>query len=220
MNGVHDMGGMHGMGAIRPEAREPAFHAAWEGRVYALSRVLRARGGQWNLDAFRHGIERLPPADYLRMSYYERWFAWLLGKLVATGDASQAEGDSGQVAAASPKATPFVTKQNVSAMIARRASSHRAVPVVARFKSGQQVRARNIHPSGHTRLPRYVRGKVGVILRDRGVCLFPDSNAHFLGENPQHLYSVRFSGRELWGAQGSPRDFVHLDMWDNYLEHI
>ena len=218
MNGVHDMGGMQGMGTIRPEPHEPAFHAAWEGRVYALSRVLRARGGQWNLDAFRHGIERLPPADYLRLSYYERWFVWLLGKLVATGDATQAEVETGQVAAASSKGTPFVTMQNVSAMVARRAPSHRAVPAVARFKAGQRIRARNIHPPGHTRLPRYVRGKVGVIVRDRGVCLFPDTNAHFLGEKPQHLYSVRFSGRELWGAQASPRDFVHLDMWDDYLE--
>src|SRR4051794_36408901 len=184
MNGVHDMGGMHGMGTIRPEAREPAFHATWEGRVYALSRVLRARGGQWNLDAFRHGIERLPPADYLRMSYYERWFAWLLGKLVATGDASQAEVDSGQVAAASPRATPFVTKQNVSAMIARRASSHRAVPVVARFRTGKRVPARTTNPPGHTRLPLYVREKAELILRARGVGLFPASTAISPGENP------------------------------------
>ena len=220
MNGVHDMGGMQGMGTVRPEPHEPTFHAAWEGRVYALSRVLRARGGQWNLDAFRHGIERLPPADYLRLSYYERWFVWLLGKLVATGDATQAEVDTGQVAAASPKGTPFVTMGNVSAMVAKRAPSHRAVPAVARFKAGQRIRARNIHPPGHTRLPRYVRGKAGVIVRDRGVCLFPDTNAHFLGEKPQHLYSVRFSGRDLWGDQASPRDFVHLDMWDDYLEHI
>ena len=107
MNGVHDMGGMQGMGAIRPERHEPTFHAAWEGRVYALSRVLRARGGQWNLDAFRHGIEVLPPADYLRLSYYERWFTWLLGKLVSAGDATQAEIDTGQVSAASPRSTPF-----------------------------------------------------------------------------------------------------------------
>jgi nitrile hydratase len=221
MNGVHDMGGMQGFGDIHPEPNEPAFHAPWEGRVYALSRVLRARGQlPWNLDAFRHGIELLPPADYLRWSYYERWFAWLVGKLVATGDATQAEVDTGQMAAGSSKGTPFVTMQNVSDMILRRGSSHRAVPAVARFKVGQRVRARNIHPSGHTRLPRYVRGKTGVVVHDRGVCLFPDTNAHLLGEKPQHLYSVRFSGRELWGEQASPRDFVHLDMWDDYLQHI
>src|SRR4029077_16485070 len=83
MNGVHDMGGMQDMGAIRLEPHEPTFHTAWEGRVYALSRALRARGGQWNLDSFRHGIELLPPTDYLRMTYYERWFAWIIAKLVS-----------------------------------------------------------------------------------------------------------------------------------------
>lgn len=220
MNGVHDMGGMHGMGAIDPEQHEPTFHAAWEGRVYALSRVLRARGGQWNLDAFRHGIELLPPADYLRMSYYERWFAWMIAKLVATGDATQEEIETAQPAAASPKGTPFVTMNTVSAMVAKRAPAGRDVPALAHFKVSQRVRARNMHPPGHTRLPRYARGKVGVIVRDRGVFLFPDTNAHFLGEKPQHLYSVRFSSRELWGVRASPRDFIHLDMWDDYLEHI
>jgi nitrile hydratase len=220
MNGVHDMGGMQNMGAVHPEPHEPAFHTAWEGRVYALSRSLRARGGQWNLDSFRHGIELLPPADYLRMSYYERWFAWMVGKLVATGDATQVEVDTGQAASGSPRSTPFVSMQNVSALVAKRAPSHRNVPAIAHFKSGQRVRARNLNPPGHTRLPRYVRGRAGVVVRDRGVCLFPDTNAHFLGEKPQHLYSVRFSGRELWGDRASLHDFVHLDMWDDYLEHL
>src|SRR3954468_14312294 len=103
MNGVHDMGGMQGMGPINHEPHEPAFHSAWEGRVYALSRVLRARGGKWNLDAFRHGVELLPAADYLRMSYYERWFAWLVGKLVASGDATQSEIDTARPAPDSAK---------------------------------------------------------------------------------------------------------------------
>jgi nitrile hydratase beta subunit len=219
MNGVHDMGGMQDMGPVTHEQREPTFHSAWEGRVYALSRVLRARGGKWNLDAFRHGIELLPPADYLRMSYYERWFAWLVGKLVATGDVTQAEIDTGEVAPGSPRVVPFVTMQTVSAMIGKRAAARRDVPATAHFKAGQRIRTRNMHPPGHTRLPRYARGKAGVIVRDRGVFLFPDTNAHFLGEKPQHLYSVRFSGRELWGDHASPRDFIHLDMWDDYLEH-
>ena len=219
MNGVHDMGGMQGMGTIDPEQDEPTFHAAWEGRVYALSRVLRARGGKWNLDSFRHGIEMLQPSEYLRMSYYERWFAWMVGKLVATGDATQAEIETGQAAPESPRTTPFVTMQTVSAMVAQRGAAHRDVPALAHFTAGQRIRTRNMHPPGHTRLPRYVRGKTGVIVRDRGVFLFPDTNAHFLGEKPQHLYSVRFSARELWGDRASPRDFVHLDMWDDYLEH-
>ena len=218
MNGVHDMGGMQGMGPITHEKNEPAFHEPWEGRVYALSRVLR--GGNWNLDASRHGIEVLPPADYLRMTYYERWFARLKAMLVDSGNVTPAEIESGVPAPGSSNRTPAVRADAVSAMVFVRAPSRRNVPVAARFKAGQQVRARNIHPTGHTRLPRYVRGKTGVIVVDRGVFLFPDTNAHHLGEKPQHLYSVAFAARELWGEQASPRDSVHLDMWDDYLERI
>ena len=86
------------------------------------------------------------------------------------------------------------------------------------FEVSQRVRARNINPTGHTRLPRYARGKTGVIVRDHGVYLFPDSNAHSDGEKRQHVYSVHFAARELWGASASPRDSVHLDLWDDYLE--
>jgi nitrile hydratase beta subunit len=220
MNGIHDMGGMHGMGPIEHEQDEPPFHHPWEGRVYALSRVLRAPGGAWNLDAFRHGIEVLPPVDYLRMTYYERWLAWMIATLVATGDVTQAEIETGQREPRSPRSTPSVTAAAALLMAARRGSARRDVPATPRFKAGQRVRARNMHPTGHTRLPRYARGKAGVIVQDRGVFLFPDTNAHLLGEKPQHLYSVRFAGRELWGEHASPRDFIHLDMWDDYLEHI
>jgi len=102
---------------------------------------------------------------------------------------------------------------NTSAALARRNAA-----VVPKFKEGEHVRARNINPVGHTRLPRYARGKAGTIERDHGVFVFPDTNAHFLGEKPQHVYSVRFSARELWGDQAVPQDAVYLDMWDDYLE--
>jgi nitrile hydratase len=92
------------------------------------------------------------------------------------------------------------------------------VQAAARFRPGQRVRARNIHPTGHTRLPRYARGKRGTIVRDYGVFVFPDTSAHSLGEKPQHVYSVRFAARELWGEQASPRDSVYVDMWEDYLE--
>ncbi len=218
MNGIHDMGGMHGMGPIVREENEPVFHAEWEGRVYALTRVLRSGGGKWNIDASRHALEVLPPSEYLRMSYYERWVARLPVQILTTGLATQAEIESGTPSPGSPKATPQLTVDMVPAMVARRASTRRDIPVSPRFKVGQRVRARNIHPTGHTRLPRYARGKHGTIVTDRGVFVFPDTNAHFQGEKPQHLYSVRFAARELWGEQASPRDSVHLDMWDDYLE--
>jgi nitrile hydratase len=218
VNGVHDMGGMHGMGPVHHETNEPVFHDAWEGRVYAITRVLRAGGGRQNLDNSRHLIELLPPADYLRMSYYERWLARLLNQIVKNNVLTPAELESGQPAAGSPKASPAVTAAMVPAMVTRRNSARRDAAVSPRFKVGQRVRARNINPTGHTRLPRYARGKHGVVGRDHGVFLFPDTNAEFLGEKPQHVYSVRFAARELWGEQASSRDFVHLDMWDDYLE--
>ena len=218
MNGVHDMGGMHGMGPIEHEKNEPVFHAAWEGRIYALTRALRAGTGKWNLDASRHAIELLPPAEYLRMSYYEKWVARMLVQLVSIGVVTAAEIESGQPAPGSAKATPALTAAMVPEMIARRNSARRNVPATAHFKIGQRVRARNINPAGHTRLPRYARGKSGIVVRDHGVFVFPDTNAHFLGEKPQHLYAVRFTSRELWGERGSPRDFNHLDLWDDYLE--
>jgi nitrile hydratase subunit beta len=218
MNGVHDMGGMHGMGPIDPEKNEPVFHEPWEGRVYAITRLLRAGGGRQNIDNSRYQIELLPPADYLRMSYYERWLARLLKQIVALGIVTPAELESGRPAPQSTTATPAVTAAMVPAMVARRGSARREAAVSPRFKVGQRVRARNVNPTTHTRLPRYARGKQGVIGRDHGVFVFPDTNAQFLGEKPQHLYSVRFTARELWGEQASARDFIHLDMWDDYLD--
>lgn len=220
MNGVHDMGGMHGMGPVVHEKDEPVFHEEWEGRVYALTLLIRAGGGRWNIDAGRYEIERIPPAEYLRMSYYERWAVRLAIQVVKMGLVTQAEIDSGAPAAGSAKATPQLTVASVPAMVTRRVSTRREVRVRATFKSGQRVRARNIHPTGHTRLPRYARGKLGTVAEDRGVYVFPDTNAEFLGEKPQHLYSVRFTARELWGERASPRDSVYLDLWDDHLERV
>ena len=186
MNGVHDMGGMHGFGPIEHEEDEPVFHAPWEGRIYAITRVLRAGGGGSNLDASRHAIEVLPPAEYLRMTYYERWMARIVGQLVSTGVATAAEIANGQPDG-SATATPDLTLAMVPDMIARRSSARRGVMATPHFTVGERVRARNINPAGHTRLPRYARGKAGVVVRDHGVFVFPDTNAHLLGENPQHL---------------------------------
>ena len=216
MNGVHDMGGMHGMGPVAHEENEPVFHDTWEGRVYALTRVVR--GSSFNLDNSRHQLELLPPSEYLRMSYYERWFTRLVDQLLKNGTITREELETGKPAPGVTKATPAVTTAMVPALVTRRNSARRNVSVAPRFKVGQRVRARNMHPTGHTRLPRYARGKQGVVARDHGVFLFPDTNAHQLGEKPQHVYSVRFAARELWGEQASPRDFVHIDMWDDYLD--
>jgi nitrile hydratase len=172
---------------------------------------------KWNIDAARHARELIPPAEYLRMTYYEKWFAGLVDLLTKRGLVTAAEIESGAPAAGTVKATPPLTaaiREHLLSYI----NASRNVPVAPRFQAGQRVRARNINPVGHTRLPRYVRGKTGTVNRDHGVFVLPDTNAHFLGEKPQHVYSVRFTARELWGEQASPRDSVNLDMWDDYLE--
>ncbi len=219
MNGIHDMGGMHGMGPIRHEKSEPVFHEIWEGRIYAINRAIGA-WRKWNIDAGRHAIEQLPPADYLRMSYYEKWLVRNIGLLLKHGLVTQEEIDTGKPAPGSQKAKPPLTVANVASTAAQRPSYARPdADAKARFKVGDRVRARKINPTGHTRLPRYARGREGVIYRHHGIFIFPDTNAHFQGEQPQHLYSVRFWARELWGESASPRDSVYLDLWDSYLEH-
>ena len=217
MNGVHDMGGMQDMGPVQREKNEPVFHARWEGRVWGMM-WLGSAWGKWNLDAMRHAIERIPPADYLRMSYYEKWLAALVDLVTGRGLVTRAELESGKPAAGSTKATPPVKAEGVPALIARGNPVKRDVAMAARFQAGQRVRGRNINPTTHTRLPRYARGKIGTVELDHGVFLFADSNAHFQGEKPQHLYSVRFAARELWGDQASARDSVYLNLWDDHLE--
>jgi nitrile hydratase subunit beta len=217
MNGIHDMGGMHDMGPVQHEKNEPVFHANWEGRVFALRRAMGA-WGKWNIDASRHEIELVPPAEYLRMSYYERQFAAFLELLVKSSLVSRAEIDSGKPSEGPSKQSPAFTVDKVMPLVVKGMPTSRNVAVTPRFQAGQNARARNIHPVGHTRLPRYARGKVGTIERDHGVFVFPDTNAHFLGEKPQHVYSVRFAARELWGEQAAPHDSVYLSMWDDYLE--
>jgi nitrile hydratase subunit beta len=219
MNGVHDMGGMHGMGPVAPEADEPVFHEPWEARVFALYRAT-ATLGKWNIDAGRHARERIPPADYLRMSYYEKWFAGLVTVLEEGGLVTHAEVESGQPAPGTPKVGPQLRAEQVPALVAERGWFERPVNTAPRFAVGQTVRARKINPAGHTRLPRYARGSTGVVDRIHGAHVFPDSNAHFRGENPQHLYSVRFSARELWGEAAAARDAVYIDLWEDYIEPV
>jgi nitrile hydratase beta subunit len=217
MNGVHDMGGMQDMGPIRYETNEPVFHAEWEARVYALNRAMRA-WGKVNLDAWRHDIELLPPADYLRMSYYEKWLAILQKQLVQYGFATKEEVATGKAAPGSAKAKPALTVAQAG-QITRSIPSSVDPAIPPAFHAGDRVRARNMNPVGHTRLPRYARGKIGVVFLDHGVYTFPDTNSRYEGEHRQHVYSVRFASRELWGDQSSPRDTVHLDLFEDYLEH-
>jgi len=131
---------------------------------------------------------------------------------------TRAEVDSGKPAAGPTKQIPALSAARVPIFWANGAPKMRNVPATANFRVGERVRARNINPPTHTRLPRYARGKTGVVARDHGIFVFPDTNAQFLGEKPQHLYSVHFAARELWGEQARVQDSVYIDMWDDYLE--
>jgi nitrile hydratase subunit beta len=215
MNGIHDMGGMQDMGPIRYEKNEPVFHAPWEGRVYAMSAAVTATG------RLRLGLrppwENLLAAVYLRMSYYELWLVSLTERLVASELVTRSELDSGRAASGSTEAALALSPANAVAAIFR-VPARRREPLMPQFQMGQRVRARNINPVTHTRLPRYARGKTGTIDKDHGVFAFADTVDYSLGDKPQHLYSVRFSARELWGDQAAPQDAVYLDMYDDYLE--
>ena len=215
MNGVHDMGGMDGFGPIEPEADEPVFHHPWEGRVFAIRAALRPKDRVPGWGSFRYDLERIPPADYLRMSYYERWFAISLDRLLRSGLVTPTELETGKPEPGSPV-------EPLRPASPRRASApgRLDVDVAPRFQPGEDVRARNLHPPGHTRLPRYARGKAGVVTRDNGVYALQDTDeaGQALDRPPQHVYTVRFAARDLWGERASARDAVYVDLWEDHLE--
>ncbi len=224
MDGVHDLGGMQGFGPVEREENEPTFHAAWEAVVLAMQHAGRSRG-VFNIDEFRHGIERMAPAHYLRATYYEKWLEGITRLLVEKGVVGAEE--------LTVRRTFFEEKPDAPAAAAlsgpppsRGAATGnprwvtdfiRETGATPRFAPGEAVLTRQMHPHGHTRLPRYARGKRGVIHCCHGIHVFPDTNAHGQGEQPQPLYSVRFDARELWGESAEPNQAVHIDLWESYL---
>ena len=218
MNGVHDMGGMDGFGPVEPEADEPVFHHPWEGRVFALRAALRPKDRARGWGSFRYDLERIPPADYLRMSYYERWFAASADRLLRAGLVTKAEIETGRAEPGAPEPPGPPLRPGPAA----RSSGPGLldVDVAPSFRPGEDVRARNLHPPGHTRLPRYTRGKAGVVTRDNGVYAVQDTDeaGKALDRPPQHVYTVRFAARDLWGERASARDAVYVDLWEDHLE--
>ena len=215
MNGIHDMGGMQDMGPLQYEKNEPVFHADWERRVFAMVWATDTGG----VGGFRYQIEGIPPAEYLRMSYYEKWLTAFIGLMLKHGMITPAELETGRPVQGTRKAE-LLTATQVPSELTKVYPATRNVQVAARFQTGQRVRARNINPLTHTRLPRYARGKTGTVERDHGVFRFEDTASHQLGDKPQHLYTVRFAARELWGEEASGHDCVYVDMWDDYLEPV
>lgn len=217
MNGAADMGGMHGFGRVEPEPDEPAFHADWEKRIFALNNAV-GMSDIWNLDTFRATRESIPPPEYLALSYYGLWVASLERLMVGYGVATAAEIAAGRPLQSTKPIGHKASAAETANFIANGAPYDRPAKSPARFKVGDKVRARNIHPRTHTRLPRYVRGHVGVVVLLHGCHVFPDSHALGVGEDPQWLYAVRFDGSDLWGTDGDPTSKVSVDAFEPYLE--
>ncbi|HQZ11906.1 MAG TPA: nitrile hydratase subunit beta [Devosia sp.] len=217
MNGPHDLGGQMGFGPIAPETGEPYFHAEWEKRALGLT-LAAGFMGAWNIDESRHARESLHPADYYRSSYYEIWIKALETLLTRHGFVTPADLAAARPvdAAAMPKRT--LAPEFVPTLLARGGPCDRPIESAAKFAVGDRVRTANDHPTGHTRLPRYARGKFGAIVAVHEGYVLPDSNAHGHGEAPERLYTVRFPAPELWGASADPRSTVSIDAWESYLE--
>ena len=210
MNGVHDLGGLQSFGPVRPEPDEPPFHEDWERRTLALTLALGSLG-LWNIDQMRHVRESLPPAQYLASSYYEIWQQALEDVVAELGLLDDP-----------PPGVRARSAEELTVQFSTRGSYERPTHRGPRYAVGQRVRARNLNPVGHTRLPRYARGRAGTIVAVRGAHVFPDRNAVPLGEQPdpepEWLYTVDFEGRELWGEDGDPTLTVSIDAWEPYLE--
>jgi nitrile hydratase len=212
MNGIHDMGGMDGFGPVEAEENEPVFHERWEGRVYALffHGLFPWYRGR-NLPHLRFALESIRPDEYLRMFYYERWYEVIRNNLLRADLVTTRELEMGHRDPARPLPTQYPGSTE----------GRSAPPAPAPgFSIDDEVRVRNLHPRGHTRVPRYARGKQGIVVTDNGVWSLPDTdeNGQGLGNFPQHVYTVRFESRELWGERASPRDVVYMDLWEEYIE--
>ena len=216
MNGAHDLGGMMGFGPINPEPNEPVFHHPWEAQMFGVEFLFGGDG--FPLDAKRHQHEKIPPPRYLNLSYYQKWLTSLETRVLQSGVVTAAELASGiNASGLAPDSDPLPAADTLSVIMARYPYT-RPAEVAARFAEGDQVTTRNIHPTGHTRLPRYARGRVGTVERVNGYMVFPDSNAHGKGEDPHWCYSVVFEGRALWGPDADPTLRVSLDLWEPYFE--
>jgi nitrile hydratase len=224
MTRIHDMGGRYGDGPVTPDTtEEPVFVQTWHGRTLALTLAAGALG-RWNIDASRHVRECLPPADYARFGYYEKWLGGLANILVAQGIVSADEIAAGRALGPADDSLRGrrLAAEKVVPVLRSGGPSARPVDTVPRFAIGTQVTTRPIAANqaisgGHTRLPAYAAGKTGTVVLHHGGHVLPDSNAHFDGEAPEHLYTVSFAAGDLWQHAESPADEVCLDLWDSYL---
>lgn len=218
MSGPNDLGGLGGLGAIdvESEAEEPVFHAYWEGRMLGLQ---IATAGKWNIDMVRHARERQHPVDYMRHSYFENWLAGFEKLIVEHGLVTAGELARGTATSMPDAAARAQVRgpDEVLSMVAEGSSAVVPTEAPPGFQLGDRVRAVNRHTRGHTRQPRYLQGRTGVVVEHHGTHRFPDRSAEGVIEG-RHLYTVRFEASELWGDQADGRGAVHVDLWEEYLE--
>jgi nitrile hydratase beta subunit len=206
VDGVHDLGGLDGFGPVEHEVSEPFFAEEWERRVFRfMVGSLGPLGGNGGM--FRHSIERMEPAHYLASSYYEHWLTGVTTLAVEAGATSLDELER-RAGGRFPLSQPDrgVLPDDLTA---------RTEP---RYSVGDEVRVREWHPAGHTRAPRYIQGKRGTIVRFDGAHNVADIEAHGGGFVADPVYSVRFTSRELWGEAGTDGEFVHVDLFERYLQ--
>lgn len=220
MNGAQDLGGMMGFGPVIPETDEPYFHGDWEKRALAITLACGALG-QWTLDESRHARETIPPALYLSKSYYDIWITALEKLLLRHDLVTAAELQKGEALAGQPTTrNPPLAAERVAVALAKGSPTERNISTAPRFAIGDRVTTKVMHPTTHTRLPRYARGKTGVVQFHHGAHVFPDTHAHDLGEQPAHCYGIAFSAQDLWGEGADPTLTVMVDCWEPYLESL
>lgn len=223
MDGIHDLGGKFGYGPVDRSTPPQGFGERWEASVFTMTRVGRACGAIQNTDQFRFAVERIDPVAYLTQSYYGRWLGAVENLLVEASVISSEEltarvvrngGDEQSLVAArpDPQLAPFAPESESGA--------RRKTAAAAAFSIGQQVRTASTPSTGHTRLPAYARSRTGVVRARHDAWVLPDTNAHGKGETPTHLYTVEFSGVELWGASADPATCVCLDLFECYLSAV
>jgi nitrile hydratase subunit beta len=217
MNGIHDMGGMHGFGPIEAEPNEPVFHELWEARLFGMRLAMTPPTGP-TIDRSRFLRETMPPVAYLTWTYYEHWYFTAVRSLLQNGLITMQELLTGRPSPDRPRRNDAMRASEVDRAIKTGGMYSRKLDSAPLFLTGHKVVTWNQHPTRHTRLPRYARGKRGVVHSWHGGHVFADANAHGEGEKPQHLYTVMFTAQELWGEGAAPKDKVYLDLWESYLE--
>jgi nitrile hydratase len=223
MNGVHDLGGTDGFGPVTRDPDEPVFRAEWEKAAFAFF-ASGFRAGLYGVDAFRAGMERMHPAVYLTSPYYEHWLHSIEHYATAAGVIDPDELEARTRHYLDHPDAPLPERRDpellafVDAAVQHGAPAKRETDAAPRFSVGDLVTVVDDSPKGHTRKARYVRGKTGRIVMAHGAYIFPDSAGNGGGEDPQHVYTVRFDNAELWGPQtAEPNGVVHFDVWEPYI---